>query len=60
MKPRFNILFKIACASMFTGVSLGAKYGHIGQLQEYEAELFNKGQMFNTMNCKQWVMQLWD
>lgn len=32
MNVRFNILFKIACGSMFAAVALGARYGHVGQL----------------------------
>ena len=44
------MLFKFACASMFTGVALGAKYGHVGQLDEDSAALFHKAQLYNTTN----------
>ena len=50
MNVRFSMLFKFACASMFAGVALGAKYGHVGQLDEDSATLFHKAQLYNTTN----------
>lgn len=50
MNTRFNILFKLACASMFAGVSMGARFGHEGQLDEDGVKLFNKAQLYNTTN----------
>ena len=50
MNPRFSIPFKFACASMLTGVCLGARYGHVGQLDEDGAALFHKAQLYNTAN----------
>ena len=52
MNVRFNWFFKIACASMFTGVTLGARFGHQGQLTEEGAAMFGKAQLYNTTNCK--------
>lgn len=51
MSVRFNWLFKLACASMFSGVALGARYGHQGQLNEEGTALFAKAQLYNTTNC---------
>ena len=51
MNIRFSYLFKFACASMFAGVSLGARYGHVGQLDEDGTALFHKAQLYNTTNC---------
>ena len=52
MKLRFNIFYKLACVSMFAGVALGARYGHVGQLDEDGAALFNKAQLYNISNSK--------
>lgn len=59
MSVRFNWFFKIACASMFTGVTLGAKYGHQGQLTEEGAQMFAKAQLYNTTNCNPAIMKVW-
>jgi len=32
MNIRFNLFFKLAAASMFAGTLLGARFGHVGQL----------------------------
>jgi hypothetical protein len=52
MNIRYNILFKIAAASMLGGVTLGARYGHVGQLNEEGAVMFQKAQLYNATNCK--------
>lgn len=52
MSTRFNIFFKLASASMLTAVSLGARYGHVGQLDEDGMALFHKGQLYNATNGK--------
>jgi hypothetical protein len=44
---------------MLAGVSLGARYGHVGQLDEDGAALFNKGQLYNATNGILWSMQHW-
>lgn len=59
MSTRFNIFFKLASASMLTAVSLGARYGHVGQLDEDGMALFHKGQLYNATNGKPSLMQLW-
>jgi|JI10StandDraft_1071094.scaffolds.fasta_scaffold2490655_1 hypothetical protein len=59
MGTRFNIFFKLASASMLAGVSLGARYGHVGQLDEDGVALFNKGQLYNATNGILWSMQRW-
>jgi hypothetical protein len=59
MNTRFNILFKLACASMFAGVSMGARFGHEGQLDEDGVKLFHKAQLYNTTNGMIYHMQLW-
>jgi hypothetical protein len=51
MSVRHTWLFKIACASMAAGVTLGARYGHQGQLNEEGAALFSKAQLYNISNC---------
>ena len=56
MNIRFSLLFKCACASMFAGVSLGARYGHVGQLDEDSAALFHKAQLYNTTNCINFII----
>ncbi len=59
MNIRFNLLFKVAAASMLAGVTLGARYGHVGQLTEEGAALFHKAQLYNATNGKHSFMQLW-
>jgi hypothetical protein len=60
MNIRFNILFKFACASMLAGVTLGARYGHTGRLDEDGASLFQKAQTYNITNGTGCHMKLWD
>ena len=60
MNIRYNILFKIAAASMFAGVTLGARYGHVGQLNEEGAAMFQKAQLYNATNGISPSIQLWD
>lgn len=50
MNVRFNLFFKIACASMGAGVILGARFGHQGQLSEEGSVLFSKAQVYNMSN----------
>lgn len=50
MNARFNILFKLASASMLVGVTMGARFGHEGQLDEDGVKLFQKAQLYNTTN----------
>lgn len=59
MNVRFNILFKIACGSMFAAVALGARYGHVGQLDEDGVALFHKAQLYNATNCNIKLKQVW-
>lgn len=58
MSVRFNWFFKIACASMFAGVTLGARFGHQGQLTEEGAQMFAKAQLYNTTNCNTPMMKV--
>ena len=58
MNIRFNWLFKFACASMLAGTTLGAKYGHAGQLSEEGAPLFVKAQIYNISNSTFCYMQV--
>jgi hypothetical protein len=58
MNLRFNWLFKLACASMAAGVTLGARFGHQGQLNEEGAALFTKAQMYNISNCTSTITQV--
>lgn len=50
MNIRFNWLFKAACACMLGGVVMGARYGHVGQLDEDGTALFQKAQLYNATN----------
>lgn len=52
MNTRFNWLFKLACLSMGTGICMGAKFGHEGQLSEEGEDLFFKAQLYNTTNSR--------
>ena len=58
MNIRFNWLFKFACASMLAGTTIGAKYGHAGQLSEEGAPLFVKAQIYNISNSTFCYMQV--
>lgn len=51
MNIRFNWLFKLASLSMASGLALGARFGHEGQLDEDSAKLFGKAQYYNISNC---------
>ncbi len=55
MSLRFNWFFKFACASMFAGVTLGARFGHQGQLSEEGALIFPKAQLYNVTNSNKRV-----
>lgn len=50
MNIRFNLNFKLACLSMLSGVLLGGRYGHVGQLDEDSLVLFQKAQHYNLGN----------
>jgi hypothetical protein len=52
MNIKFNWLFKLGCASMGSIVLLGARFGHVGQLSEEGAVMFNKAQLYNMSNSK--------
>ena len=58
MNIRFNWLFKTACVSMLGGVVMGARYGHVGQLDEDSSTLLQKAQLFNATNCRTIKTQL--
>lgn len=60
MNIRFNWLFKAACVSMLAGITLGAKYGHAGQLSEEGAPLFVKAQLYNISNSNIFDIKVWD
>ena len=60
MNTRFNIFFKLGAASMLIGTVLGARYGHVGQLDDERAAQFQKAQLYNITNCIKCRIQLWD
>lgn len=43
---------------MFAGVTLGARFGHQGQLTEEGAQMFAKAQLYNTTNCNTPMMKV--
>lgn len=47
---RFSWVFKLACASMFSFVALGAKYGHKGRLEEDGLAWLHKAQIYHLTN----------
>lgn len=47
---KFNLIFKLGCASMFSLIAMGARYGHKGKLDEDGAALFHKGQLYHLTN----------
>ena len=47
---RFNWIFKLGCASMFSLIGVGAAYGHKGKLDEQGTMYFNKAQIYHLIN----------
>ena len=45
---------------MLIGTVLGARYGHVGQLDDERAAQFQKAQLYNITNCIKCRIQLWD
>lgn len=52
MNIRFNIFFKLGAACMLAGTVMGARFGHVGQLDDERAAQFQKAQFYNLTNCK--------
>lgn len=47
---KYSWIFKLGCASMFTLIGIGAKYGHRGKLNPEQTNLFYKAQLYHLMN----------
>ncbi len=47
---KYSWIFKLACASMFSLIGIGAKYGHKGKLDADQTALFNKAQLYHLLN----------
>ena len=47
---KYSWIFKLACASMFSFIGIGAKFGHKGKLDADQTALFNKAQIYHLVN----------